>query len=165
MSLLSGWIDAFSKIIRSNFNFIKGAVYSGIGKTETYNMLRAAGPAGRKTDVLRMYQDIKDSYRDVNTYLDQSNPQAKPNPDLIPPALGRQERNYSYVVQYKAKSAITGFNFKETLTIGSSKLLSMEQMFDMMNEAANPYGYVDEVYQDSFEVVDIHYSDTPVLVG
>jgi len=165
MSLLSGWIDTFSKTIRQNFNFIKGAVYNGLGKTETYNMLKAGGSAGRKTDVLRMYQDIKDSYRDVNTYLDQSNPLAKPNPDLIPPALGRQERSYSYVVKYKAKSAITGFNFSETLTIGSSRLLSTGEMFDMMNEAANPYGYVDEVYQDSFEVVDIHYSNDPVLIG
>ena len=165
MSLLSGWIDTFSPTIRKNFGFIKGAMYQGLSVNKTIDLLKLSGPAGKRSEIQRMARDILASKRDVNTFLDQANPRAKPNPDLIPPALGRQERTYSYLVEYKAKSSITGFNLREQLTIGSSSLLSVEQIHDMMNEAANPYGYVDEVYQDSFDIKEIHYSDDPVLIG
>lgn len=163
MSNLSPWIDGFTKTVRQNLPLIKGAVSQGIGASATYNMLKAGGTAGRKTDFLRMYRDIKAASRDVNTYLDQTDPTARPNPDLIPPSLGRQERAYSYVVDYKAKSAITGFNFTETVTISSSSILNVEQVMDLALEAANPYDYVDEVYQDSIQIKDIHYSDNPIF--
>ena len=164
MSTLSPWIDGFSKTIRQNLPFIKGMVSQKMKSEHIYQTLLKAGPAGRKKEVLRMIADVRAATKDVNTYLDQSNPLAYPNPDLIPMALGRQTKAYNYLIEYQGKSAITGFNFTEQVTISSSRLLRVQEMYDEVEESTNPYGYVDTVIEEGYDVKEIHYSDNPYFI-
>ena len=163
MALQDNWMGQWSDTLRQNFPIIRGMVAQGFGKTETYNVLKAGGVAGRKQDVLRMWQDIKDTTRDINSLVDQSNPMAKPIGELIPPSLGKQARSYSYLLEYEAVDPFSHVGTASMTTVSSDRLLSVDEIKEAATREINKYGFMESFELDSLEIKEIHYDNDPYL--
>jgi hypothetical protein len=159
----SEWLSGFTQSTRQLLPFARAAVSDGISRTEFYNITRAAGIGARKQDVLRMMRDLQTAYKNPSQYLDQSDLTAKPIPELIPQSLGRQARNYSYVVSAELFDPVSESFYRDHVTIASSTLLDVDSAFSDAMAEWGKYGMSQNVSEGSIKIESVTRSDNPIF--
>lgn len=161
----SDWLTGITPAARRLIPFARSAVSAGISGNEFIRTVRAAGIGARRADLVKIMSELKRAYKNPATYVDVSNPANKPIAELIPEALGRQKRAYSYVMKVELFDTASDSFYTDHVTIASSTILDVGEMNDAVYEQYAKYGMAELITEGSVGLAGITHSNNPIFRG
>lgn len=126
-------LSTVSRLIRTNFAFIRQGVARGLYGNSIIGALRASGQAGRRSDLLRVIGRAREIHR-FNEALKQADPRQLPNLDKIPEAPHKIRRRFSYLVEVAGRDLQTGESVLRNVTVASNELMRPQRVAELAED-------------------------------